>query len=218
MLGGSSLAIVIPAYNESLTIREVINSLKNYGMPIIIDDCSTDNTSKLAKEAGATVIRHQVNKGYDEALNTGFRAAEELGYSYIITFDADGQHSAEMIPVFLKHLMEYPLVIGIRPRYARMSEYIFGLYTRWRFGLKDPLCGLKGYSMSLYQDRGWFDSYQSIGTELALYALTQKKLFTQIPIPINERIGVSRFGKSLKANYKILRAMVLSLRMHKKWR
>ena len=86
----------------------------------------------------------------------------------------------------------------------RFAENIFSLYTNFRWGIKDPLCGMKGYSMNIYKELGHFDSYKSIGTELLLFALCQKYNFDQIPIIVNERKDNSRFGSSFKVNLKII--------------
>ena len=64
----TEIAIVIPAYNESSTIQNLIYSVSKYGIVIVVDDGSTDNTAYLAKIAGANVIS-QSNKGYDKAIS-----------------------------------------------------------------------------------------------------------------------------------------------------
>ena len=124
------VAIVIPAFNEESTISNVVHSVKEYGVVIVINDASTDNTKKVAKEAGAVVVSHNKNKGYDGALNTGFVKAEELNFDAIITFDADGQHNPMALPQYIKFLKEgIALVLGVRPNTQRFSEFIFKIYT-----------------------------------------------------------------------------------------
>ena len=127
------------------------------------------------------------------------------GFKYIITFDADDQHDPKMITNFLNSLKNgNNVVCGMRNRKQRFAENIFSLYTNFRWGIKDPLCGMKGYAINLYRDLGHFDSYKSIGTELLLFALVQKYNFDQIPIVVNERKDYSRFGSSIKVNLKII--------------
>lgn len=207
----SKVAVIIPAFNESATIITVVESVHEYGQAIVVDDCSSDDTATFSKAAGAIVVTHPTNLGYDAALNSGFVEANSRGYSYVITFDADGQHNHAYLKEYVSYLQEgYDIILGIRPHYARFAEYFFALYTKKSFGWHDPLCGMKGYQMSLYRERGWFDSYQSIGTELALYGILKKKKFIQLPISIEKRQGTSQFGQSWRANYKIFRAMMLS--------
>lgn len=209
----SKVAIIIPAFNEAQSIAAVISKALPYGTVIVTDDASTDGTSSIALASGAQVVKHHDNQGYDAALNSGFAKADELRCDYAITFDADGQHDASLLPKFIDLLNNgVDLVIGIRPQTARLGEYVFCLYTRWKFGVRDPLCGMKGYRMSLYQARGWFDSYQSIGTELMLFGLRQQYSFEQVEVPIADRQeSTPRFGRLLRANWKILRAIIISL-------
>ena len=203
------VAIVIPAFNEENTIFDVVHSVKEYGTAIVIDDASTDNTRQLARNAGAIVISHNRNKGYDEALNSGFVEADRRDFDAIITFDADGQHSYEAIGEYITHLKNgKDLVLGVRPSPARVAEWIFMLYTRVKFNWKDPLCGMKGYSMHLYRKQGYFDSYGSIGTELSVFALTNKYSYAQLNIDINKRKGSPRFYSKLTSNWHITRSLI----------
>lgn len=215
-MGHPDVAIVIPAYNEASTIENVIKSVSQYGQVIVVDDCSMDETATLAGKAGAIVVRHEKNVGYDCALNSGFAKADQLAVDYIITFDADGQHDAAFLAEFISLLTQgFDLVLGIRPYYARLAERLFAFYTHFCFRLSDPLCGMKGYRISLYRDLGWFDSYRSIGTELALYGLKNKCLAIELAVPVSRRDDKPRFGPSIKANLRILRAMLLSLKRYR---
>ncbi|MCX7121828.1 MAG: glycosyltransferase family 2 protein [Gammaproteobacteria bacterium] len=207
----SQVAIIIPAFNEAMTIGKVVASILQYGVPIVIDDCSSDDTAKISESVGAIVINHKINRGYDAALNSGFLEADKQGCLYAITFDADGQHHSELLEKYLQAFEEgYDLVLGVRPGFARFAEKLFSYYAKIRFGILDPLCGMKGYNMKLYETLGHFDSYRSIGSELTFYAIKNKKSFIQIPVPISARVGKSRFGSIIKGNLKILRAMCLS--------
>lgn len=208
------VAIVIPAYNEAATIEEVVASVRPHGLPIVVDDCSTDSTADLAAAAGAEVVRHRRNMGYDGALQSGFRRADELAAALTVTFDADGQHDAGVLQRVLAPLLagEADLVLGVRPRPARLSEWAFGLYTRLRYRVPDILCGLKAYDMRLYRRHGCFGSSRSIGTELALASLARGARWATVPVPIRPRQGRPRFGSLLRANGRILRAMLLAMR------
>ena len=69
------VGIVIPALNESATIVGIVKAVGKYGIPIVIDDGSTDNTAEWALQVGAVVVSHEKNQGYDVALNSGFKKA-----------------------------------------------------------------------------------------------------------------------------------------------
>ena len=203
------VGIVIPAFNEELTIAQVVNSVKKYGYAIVVNDASTDRTREIAKDAGAIVIDHKNNKGYDSSLNSGFKMAEELGCDGVITFDADGQHSVNILSQYISHLKKgVDLVLGVRPNTQRFAEWVFKVYTNFFINWSDPLCGMKGYSMKLYKNKGCFDSYNSIGTELAAYGIINGYKFVEINIPIIEREGAPRFGAIIRSNIVILKALM----------
>jgi len=208
----SQIGIVIPALNESATIESVVKAAGLYGLPIVVDDGSDDNTSDIALDAGAVVVRHSQNCGYDSALNSGFIKAAELDVDMIITMDSDGQHDPSFIRLFADMIdAGGDVVIGIRNEQPRFSEHLFAWYTNMRFGIKDPLCGMKAYRKSVYESLGHFDSYDSIGTELMIHAAKNNFKIKQAIIDISERQGPSRFGQVLSANYKIMNALLFSM-------
>jgi len=202
-------AVIIPAFNEAATISRVVNDVRDAGTVIVVDDASLDATAALAEEAGAVVVRHDSNKGYDGALETGFEKARQLGMDSVISFDADGQHDPSVLNNILTALKDPQvfLVLGIRPHAARFSEVIFNYWAKVRFGVTDILCGLKGYHMDLYLQHGCFDHTGSVGTELALAGLRRGCHYSTVTVPISPRAGTARFGSTLKANYQILRAL-----------
>lgn len=205
------VSIIIPALNESATVANIVTAVREYGIPVVIDDGSTDNTAELAIKSGAVVVVHNVNLGYDAALNSGFIKASELGSEIIVTIDADGQHDPSLIQKFIETIdAGADLVVGVRSRRQRFAEHLFAFYTKLRFGVKDPLCGMKAYRKKVYEDLGHFDSYGSIGTELTIFAAKKRARIGQIAFKVRDRRGESRFGKKLSGNYKIIRAMMLS--------
>lgn len=206
------VGIVIPAFNESSTIASIVEAVGKHGIPILVDDGSSDNTAEIAIQAGAVVVVHEKNRGYDAALNSGFQKAAELGTQIIITVDADGQHDPSLIQQFIDNIDSgADIVVGIRSQRQRLAEHLFAWYTDLRFGVKDPLCGMKAYRLNVYQTLGHFDSYRSIGTELTLFAAVHGYHVGQISFEVLERCGQSRFGQSFSGNYKIIRAMLLSI-------
>jgi glycosyltransferase involved in cell wall biosynthesis len=87
--------IVIPAYNEEATVAQVVrDAVRVADAVVVVDDGSRDRTSALAREAGAIVVRHAVNRGLGGALGTGIAAAVKLDAEAVVTMDADGQHRA----------------------------------------------------------------------------------------------------------------------------
>ena len=206
------IGIVIPALNEEATISAVVSGANKYGISIVVDDGSCDKTGELAVNAGASVVRHEVNRGYDQALNSGFERAVELGCEYVVTVDADGQHDASVLEPFIRALDGgADIVVGIRDHRQRLAEHVFAWISLVRWGIHDPLCGMKGYRLSLYREFGHFDSYGSIGTEFSIYAAKNKKRIKQLPVRTLERKDAPRFGGKLAANRRILNALLMGL-------
>ena len=208
----SRIAIVIPALNEAGTIAAVVAAVSAYGTPVVVDDGSLDDTAALALRAGAKVVSHPDNQGYDAALNSGFAHAAALGCEYVITVDADGQHNPGQIGEFIALLDQgHDLVLGVRDRRQRFSEHVFAAVARCIWGLHDPLCGMKAYRMALYRERRVFDSFRSIGTELAIRSVARGRRFVERPTLIRDRVDAPRFARRFSSNLKILRALGILL-------
>jgi glycosyltransferase involved in cell wall biosynthesis len=95
-------AVLIPALNAERTIAQVVADARKELEPVIVvDDGSRDATGEVARENGATLLRHEVNRGKGGALKTGFAWALENGFDGVITLDADGQHLPGEIPKFI---------------------------------------------------------------------------------------------------------------------
>lgn len=206
------IGIVIPALNEAATICSVVANASIYGTSIVVDDGSSDGTGALATAAGAVVVRHDANRGYDKALDSGFKRADEMDCLYVITMDADGQHDPTILSAFIKALDSgADVVIGTRDRLQRMSEHLFAWVGKLAWGVDDPLCGMKAYRVEVYREMGYFDSCNSIGTELAVYAVKSDKRIAQLPIKTRQRTDAPRFGGRYSANKRILRALFMVL-------
>ena len=111
------LLAVIPALNAEGTIGDVVrNTREQVEDVIVIDDGCSDRTADVARAEGATILRHDVNKGKGASLKSGFAYAREHGYDAVITLDADGQHLPSEIPKIIKAWEETgaDLVIGGR--------------------------------------------------------------------------------------------------------
>jgi hypothetical protein len=96
------VAVVIPAYNESESVGEVVRQIPDrvcgeQTTVLVVDDGSRDETGEEAARAGAIVARHVINRGGGAAVRTGYRLMAESGALVVVTLDADGQHvPAEM--------------------------------------------------------------------------------------------------------------------------
>ncbi|MFH0791422.1 MAG: glycosyltransferase family 2 protein [Candidatus Omnitrophota bacterium] len=114
---GLKVCVIIPAYNESISIAKIVKQIKEQGLDVlVIDDGSTDNTGQIAQDNGAIVLRKQNNEGKGAALISGFHYALNQDFDTVITMDADGQHLSCEIPFFLERSVKLnsSFVIGNR--------------------------------------------------------------------------------------------------------
>jgi glycosyltransferase involved in cell wall biosynthesis len=201
---------VMPAYNESATIGDVIHRLREVVSDVVVvDDYSKDSTSDVAKNAGAIVVRHEKNTGYDGALDDGFAEAARHGADVIVTCDADGQHRVEDLIAVVQPILDgkADVSIGQRASISRFGEKVFAIYTRLRFGIRDPLCGLKAYRREVFDAVGYFDTLKSIGTQLMVEAWLRRFRLVTVPIVVLPRKDESRFyAKLFRANMRIIAA------------
>lgn len=206
------IGLVIPALNEASSIEKVITSASDYGQVIVVDDGSQDDTAAISRRAGAIVVSHDHNRGYDAALGSGFAKAVEIGCEIVITLDADGQHDPTLVSAFIEKINAgADVVLGVRNKKPRLGEYLFSFVTCIFYDIRDPLCGMKAYRSNVYSSLGYFDSYRSIGTELMLHSVASKFKISEVDFFVRERKDTPRFGGAYSANKKILRSLAIHI-------
>ncbi len=118
--------MLIPVFNEAAVLSAVLaEMLPHVGAVVCIDDGSSDGSAQLAQDAGAVVLRHPVNLGQGAALQTGIThvlAAKTTGIdypevSYVVTFDADGQHQVADAVAMVQHARNEDLAIVFGSRF-----------------------------------------------------------------------------------------------------
>ena len=217
--------IVIPAYNEENSISGVIKDLKEYKYHkiIIVDDGSTDNTLKVARQTGVIVIKHPINLGQGAALRTGMDLALELGADIIVTFDADGQHLAKDINKLIKPVTSNEVDIALGSRFMDNSSNtpwlkkvllkigVILVFLMYGIMLTDTHNGLKAMSRLAAQKI----SIESRGMEHASEIIGKIKVnkikFKEIPVTI-------RYSKySIKKGQRISNSLNIFIKMLTKW-
>ena len=118
LLSDRGICIVIPTYNNAVTIKEVVEeTIIQCNDVIVVNDGSTDETCSILRNmSGITLIDYPQNHGKGYALKKGLKKALEMGFAYAITLDGDGQHYPDQIPQFLQANIDHPgtLIIGNR--------------------------------------------------------------------------------------------------------
>jgi glycosyltransferase involved in cell wall biosynthesis len=122
-LDGRDIAVVIPALNEALRIRSVVEgALAQCARVIVGDDGSDDETVAQIADLPVTLLQHPRRMGKGASLRDGFRAALRLGARAVLTMDGDGQHSADDIPRMLEAANRHPGYVVIGARLRRRSQ------------------------------------------------------------------------------------------------
>jgi glycosyltransferase involved in cell wall biosynthesis len=138
-------AAVIPCLNEAANIVEVVTSARRMVPKVfVIDDGSRDQTSDLAKMAGAEVLRHESPRGKGAALHTGWEHAKNRGFRWALTMDGDGQHSARDIAKFFQSAERSgaKLVVGNRMNHPEGMPWLRRLVNRWMSERISTLAGV----------------------------------------------------------------------------
>jgi glycosyltransferase involved in cell wall biosynthesis len=198
--------VVIPCHNEAATIGAVVAGACGFGRVLVVDDRSTDASRDVAVAAGAEVIRAQAS-GYDGALTTGLTAARARGFDFVATIDADGEHDPAVLgEVAAAFEAGVPLVCGVRPAPQRAAEHLIASAGRRRFGIRDLLCGMKGYSAPVLD--AWLSSTAPLTVNMAPAVMWRKGggRFAEVSVGGERRVGRPRFGRALAANLALLRA------------
>ncbi|MCF8273621.1 MAG: glycosyltransferase family 2 protein [Flavobacteriaceae bacterium] len=209
------IKVIIPAYNEGNSIANVINDIPEIvDEVIVINNNSTDDTAKNAKNAGATVLT-ETNKGYGFACLKGMDYISNLPKKPDIIVFLDGDYSdyPEELSKLIKPIIEddIDLVIGARIKASRESnsmtpQQVFGnwlatflmkLLYQARFTDLGPFRAIKYQKLLILQMQ---DKTYGWTVEMQLKALKQKLSYIEIPVKYRQRIGVSKVSGTIKGS------------------
>jgi glycosyltransferase involved in cell wall biosynthesis len=231
MLTQSRMLAVVPAYNEAATVADVVRALHRQAPAVdvvVIDDGSTDETARLARDAGADVVRLPYNLGIGGAVQTGFVYAERNGYDHMVQVDGDGQHDPTQLPRLVQEMDDDPtldVVCGSRflvdfkypaPISRRTGIHIFAFLLSRIVGqrVSDPTSGFRLYNRRAIQlfARDYPHDYPEVETVLMLHH--HRLRMREVPVRMFARGGgVSsiRSGKSVYYMVKVLLALFVGL-------
>jgi dolichol-phosphate mannosyltransferase len=201
--------IVIPTYNEKENIEVLLNKLLNLGENlriIVVDDFSPDGTGEVVEEYSKKYQNIEIIKRKERGRGTagivGFKKALEKNIPFIIEMDADLSHSPETIPVMLKEIENFDVIIGSRyikggkeinrSFFRRMISYLANLYLRILLGvkIKDCTSGFRCYKREVLKSinlENTISKGPAIVSEI-LYKIHLKKFrIKEIPIVYRDR-------------------------------
>lgn len=192
--------VIIPAFNEEAAIGDVVEKSLQYADDVlVVDDGSSDNTSKIAQDAGALLLKHPTNYGKGVSLRDAFR--EVNGYDVVVTIDGDGQHNPDEIPLLIKPIKEgrADFVNGSRyidgfdentPAYRRVGQTVLDIATNVCSGthVTDSQSGFRAFSgktISCYKFRD-----PGFGIESEMIADAAENNLEILEVPISVRYDV----------------------------
>lgn len=161
--GQPLVAVVIPAYNEEATIKDVAgNARACASLVIVVDDGSQDGTAEALAGLDVVVLRNATNCGKGASLKRGMTYALQRGATTVITMDADGQHMPQDSPRLLAMAQEHPndIIVGARlidaeifPRRRYYANQVANFFISWAAGyaIKDSQSGFRLYPAKLLQ-------------------------------------------------------------------
>ncbi len=222
---GNRIVVVMPAYNEAENVGAVVHSIPaeidgHSVVPLVIDDASDDETSTVAREAGALVARHPIRRGGGLALRVGYELALKLEAEVVVSMDADGQHVADEMPLLVKPILadEADMVNGSRVlgEFERESMirhagvHFFSRLVTIMVGSRvtDVSNGYRATradvlkKLVLNQDQFWT-------SELLIEGMRQRLRIREVPITIRARAGgESKKPKTFKYAWNFTKAIV----------
>ena len=197
--------IIIPAYNEEMSVGKVIEEIKHHVAQVdilVVNDGSTDATGDISREKGVWVLDHPYNMGIGATMQTGFLFAFQNDYDLAIQVDGDGQHDSRYLEKLISPLIKKDANVVIGSRY--LEEKGFKSSFLRRVGIRffsilcfilseervtDPTSGFRAFDKKVID---FFSrEYPSDYPEAESIILLHKKgfAFREIPVMMKERQG-----------------------------
>ena len=224
---------IVPAYNEEASVAFVVRDLREHAPAfdvLVVDDGSTDATSRAAREAGAITLRMPFNLGIGGTVQAGYQYALDNGYDYAIQVDGDGQHEAREVSTLLAHLhahRDVDMVTG--SRFLCVDDHGFTSTRTRRLGIRlfariltlvtgntvtDPTSGFRMTNrrgIELFA-RDYPHDYPEVEAVLMIHAHRLRS--AELPVRMRPRTtGVSSINASRSVYYmvKVLLAILVGL-------
>jgi glycosyltransferase involved in cell wall biosynthesis len=219
------LSIIIPVYNEELTIGDIINrvkfTVKQTGLKnevIVVDDCSYDKSLEIAKKHSAKIytLKRHMGKGY--ALRAGFAKAKG---NVIVTIDSDGSHRPEELPRLLAPILQGKADLVIGSRYLNQKNVaarklnafgvkLFNSFIELLTGavITDSQSGYRAMKREVLKSQNPQAEGYEIESEMLVKTAQRKFRIAEVPISFEQRT----YGRSgvdpLVDGFKIILSII----------
>lgn len=187
----STVALIIPALNEAEALRHMLPELRSYqpGWTIVVDNASSDETTLVARAAGAEVA-YEAKRGYGRACWRGFQTAQNLGAEFLVFMDGDGSDDPADLPLMLAPLLDGSADLVMGSRVGSRSER----------GAVPPQARLGNWLVSRYLSLFYAISLHDIGSFRALRTSTLAALHME---EMTSGWPVEMLTKAARSGYRI---------------
>jgi len=219
--------VVVPAHDEEASLPSTLGRIRA-ALPgtdvVVVDDCSSDATSRVAREHGAQVVELPCNLGYGGAVQTGFKYAIARDYDAVVQIDADGQHDPASAPALLAPVLAGRADVAIGSRFMGEARYPIPPLRRagmWAFGriasfvtrqpITDPTSGFQALDrgvVAFFANNHYPSDYPDADT-IILLALSGYRV-EEVPVVMEARSAGTSMHSDLKAAYYVAK-MLLSI-------
>ncbi|MFH1661821.1 MAG: glycosyltransferase family 2 protein [Candidatus Falkowbacteria bacterium] len=211
---------VIPAYNEEETINKVIDQVKKIvDKVIVVDDCSSDKTYKIAKNhKEVAVLKHIINRGQGASLQTGNEYALKNNADVVVHFDADGQFLAREIKDVISPIINNKADVVFGSRFLEKKSDIpwfkekviinlARLVNRFflKVNLTDPQSGFRAFSQKALRKIKIENDGMAHCSEILAKVFENNFRVKEIPITVI----YYNFGQRFNGGLKIIKDLIL---------
>ena len=200
-LGDTVYTVVVPVHNEAPDLEKFLLELKKYAKNIlVVDDGSNDGSAEIAKSLKIRVLQHSHNMGKGAAVLTGLRNART---EFIILIDGDGQFSPSEIPLFIKKINKYDLILGSRfhkglemPLHRFLANKLLRLFLPAYISVEDPLTGFRALRRSKFLDMREKGFENDI--EMIISARRKGLKVSEVPVSVTYKVRKSNSINHIK--------------------
>ncbi len=209
---------ILPALNEEGKVGRVIDKIKAAGEVdeiVVVDDCSSDKTGDESRQKGATVLRHEKNRGVGAAIRTGIKYGIKNDFDIGVVLSSDDQHEPSELPRILDPIRsgEYDFIQGSRRmRGGRVvNDRLFRMITTRLYSLlmsiltvtriTDATNGFRAFKLGIFNnpridiDQDWLDRYE-LEPYILFKAITDKEIkFKEVPITLYYHLDPKQYTK-----------------------
>ena len=224
------IAILIPCYNEEITVAKVITDFKKElpdALIYVYNNNSTDNTLQIAYENGA-IVKNEYRQGKGNVVRNMFR---DIDADVYVLVDGDNTYPANMVHQLIKPiLMETAdMVVGDRisnGTYKKQNKRLFHDFGNgmvrstinrlFKTNLKDVMSGYRAFSRAFVKNVPILSKGFEVETEITLHALDKRFIIKEIPIEYKDRPNKSKSKlNTFTDGYKVIKTIIKMLKDYK---